>query len=485
MYDLLIPSQDSSYATQMTLSQILDVYLALCHNEQTEKAEPLYCHLGSRVSLASQHAYLLSAIEHGKAFTEIAAEHLHSHDGSPEQWEEVDDVIGSHGENHEDLGQDERDDDGDLARENAGLEDTNLDYHPQEGATTEHVPSEEESDSNALESRPETDDYDVTRDLENETSATSTVRGDELEVQGEYDPLSDICYADGLCYCLDCDANIYADFNTSHDDLAESADMPPTPGNDAEDTGEVAISIDDATQDEDGKAETQSAVGDTESSRTLEAADDAFDQTVNADPDEERESLIDNHEDFHDSAGPEELEDRATELADTGGQDQVNSESVHDVELDGDDHLLQDSAEFATGTATSDSKHDSDYVLHVQAGGEHNGLSGQQAPVDETNGSAENETSAQGNGQVDISPIPLSKGMDHKTRAEHAAIQSTVEEDDLFLGDDDTKASTHEVTPPATPYSTKSSKRKTRDDDDEFGLSESGTPDIKRRRPSW
>ena len=24
--------------------------------------------------------------------------------------------------------------------------------------------------------------------------------GDELEVQGEYDPLSDICYADGLCY---------------------------------------------------------------------------------------------------------------------------------------------------------------------------------------------------------------------------------------------------------------------------------------------
>lgn len=412
----------------MTLSQILDVYLALCHNEQTEKVEPLYCHLSSRISLASQHAYLLSAIEQGKAFTEIAAEHLHSHDGSPDQWEEVDDVIESHGENHEDLGQDERDDDGDLVRENADLEDTNLgaeqdnlDYHPQEGATTEHVPSEEESDSNALESRPETDDYDVTGDAENETSATSTVRGDELEVQGDYDPLSDICYADGLCYCLDCDANMYADFDTSHDDLAESADMPPIPGNDAEYTGEVAISIDDDTQDEDGRAETQSAVGDTESSRTIEAGDDAF---------------------------------------------------------------WQDSAEFATNAAASDSKHDSDHILHVQAGGEHNGLSGQEAPVDDTNGSAENETSAQGNGQVDISPIPLSKGMDHKARAEHGAIQTTVEEDDLFLGDDDAKASTHEVTPPATPYGTKSSKRKTRDDDDEFGLLESGTPDIKRRRPS-
>jgi hypothetical protein len=414
----------------MTLSQILDVYLALCHNEQTEKVEPLYCHLSSRVSLASQHAYLLSAIEQGKAFTEIATEHLHSHDGSPDQWEEVDDVIESHSENHEDLGQDERDDDGDLVRENADLEETNLgaeqdnlDYHPQEGATTEHVPSEEESDSNALESGPESDDYDVAGDAEIETSATSTVRGDELEVQGEYDPLSDICYTDGLCYSLDCDANIYADFDASHDDLAESVDMPPIPGNDAEDPGEVAISIDDAVQDEDGKAETQSAVGDTESSRTIEAGDDAFDQTMNADPDAEKESLIDNHEDFHDNADPEELEDRATELGDTGEQD-------------------------------------------------------------ETNGSAKNETSAQENGQVVISPIPLSKGMDHKARAEHSGVHTTVEEDDLFLGDDDAKASTHEVTPPATPYGTKSSKRKTRDDDDEFGLSESGTPDIKRRRPS-
>lgn len=475
----------------MTLSQILDVYLALCHNEQTEKVEPLYCHLSSRVSLASQHAYLLSAVEQGKVFAEIAAEHLHSLDGSPDQWEEVDDVIGSRAENHEDLEQDEKDDDGDPVRENADFEDTNLgaeqdnlDYRLQEGAITEHVASEEDSDSNALESRPETDDYDVTRDAENETSATSTVRGDELEAQGEYDPLFDICYADGLCYCLDCDANVYADFDISHDDLAESADMPSIPGNDTEDAGEVTISIDDATQDEDGKAETQSAVGDTESSRTIEAGDDTFDQTMNADPDAERESLIDNHEDFHDSASPEELEDRATELGDTGGQDQVNSESADDVDLHGDDQLLQDSAELATNTAASDSKHDSDPILFVEARGEHNNPFGQEAPVGETSRSAENETSAQGNGQVDILPIPLSKGMDHKARAEHVAIQTTVEEDDLFLGDDDTKASTHEVTPPATPSGTKSSKRKTRDDDDEFGLLESGTPDIKRRRPS-
>jgi hypothetical protein len=488
---MLITLQDSSYATQMTLSQILDVYLALCHNEQTEKVEPLYCHLSSRVSLASQHAYLLSAAEQGKAFAEIAAEHLHSLDGSPDQWEEADDVNEGRTESHEDLEQDERDDDGDPVRENADFEDTNLeaeqdnlDYHLQEGITTEHVASEEDSDSNALESRADSDNYDVTGDAENETSATSTVRGDELEAQGEYDPLLDICYADSLCYCLDCDANVYADFDISHDDLAESVDMPFIPGNDTEDAGEVTISIDDATQDEDGKAETQSAVGDTESSRTVEAGDDAFGQTMNADPGAERESLIDNHEDFHDSASPEEFEDRATELSGTDGQDQVNSESIDDVDLHGDDQLFQNSAEFATNTTANDSKHDNDHILDVEVGGAHNGLFGQEAPVDQTSRSAENETSAQGNGRVDILTIPLSKGMDHKARAEHAAIQTMVEEDDLFLGDDDTKASTHEVTPPATPSGTKSSKRKTRDDDDGFGLLESGTPDIKRRRPS-
>jgi hypothetical protein len=464
----------------MTLSQILDVYLALCHNEQTEKVEPLYCHLSSRVSLASQHAYLLSAAEQGKAFAEIAAEHLHSLDGSPDKWEEADDANEGHTENHEDLEQDERDDDGDPVRENADFEDTNLgaeqdnlDYHPQEGVTTDHVASEEDSDSNALESRPESDNYDVTGDAENGTSATSTVRGDELEAQGEYDPLFDICYADGLCYCLDCDANVYADFDISHDDLAESADMPSIPGNDTDDAGEVTISIDDATQDEDGKAETQSAVGDTESSRTIEAGDDAFDQAMNADPDAERESLTNNHEDFHDSASPDGLEDRATELGDTGG-----------VDLYRDDQLLQDSAEFATNTTASESKHDNDHILDVEAEGEHNDLFGQEAPVDETSRSAENETSAQGNGRLDILPVPLSKGMGHKVRAERVAIQTTVEEDDLFLGDDDANASTHEVTPPATPSGTKSSKRKIREDDDEFGLLESGTPDIKRRRPS-
>ncbi|KIX07944.1 uncharacterized protein Z518_02598 [Rhinocladiella mackenziei CBS 650.93] len=68
--------EDSKYAAQITLSQILDVYLHLCHNDQGHDVQPLYCHLSSRVSLASQYAYLSSAGVEGKTFSEIAAGHL-------------------------------------------------------------------------------------------------------------------------------------------------------------------------------------------------------------------------------------------------------------------------------------------------------------------------------------------------------------------------------------------------------------------------
>ncbi|OAP56202.1 hypothetical protein AYL99_09381 [Fonsecaea erecta] len=70
--------EDSKYATQITLSQILDVYLQLCNNHAGQAAQPLYCHLSSRVSLASQYAYLCSAGAEGKTYAEIAADHSES-----------------------------------------------------------------------------------------------------------------------------------------------------------------------------------------------------------------------------------------------------------------------------------------------------------------------------------------------------------------------------------------------------------------------
>jgi hypothetical protein len=68
--------EDSKYAAKLTLADILDVYLRLCQNEPDQEVQPLYCHLSSRVSLASQYAYLSSACAEGKTFPEIAADHI-------------------------------------------------------------------------------------------------------------------------------------------------------------------------------------------------------------------------------------------------------------------------------------------------------------------------------------------------------------------------------------------------------------------------
>lgn len=68
--------EDSKYSAQITLDNVLEVYLNLCHNDVDDACQPLYCHLSSRVSLASQYAYLSSAGAEGKTYTEIVADHV-------------------------------------------------------------------------------------------------------------------------------------------------------------------------------------------------------------------------------------------------------------------------------------------------------------------------------------------------------------------------------------------------------------------------
>jgi hypothetical protein len=70
---------------KITLSQILDVYLALSHNDNVTDVEPLYCSLSSRRSLSSQYAYLQSAARERKTFVQISKEFVsHSDDLSAE-----------------------------------------------------------------------------------------------------------------------------------------------------------------------------------------------------------------------------------------------------------------------------------------------------------------------------------------------------------------------------------------------------------------
>ncbi|KAK5325837.1 hypothetical protein LTR93_004058 [Exophiala xenobiotica] len=68
--------EDSKYASLLSLSQIVETYLQLCHNDGSVESPPLYCYLSSRVSLASQYAYLSYSATEGKGFSEVAADYV-------------------------------------------------------------------------------------------------------------------------------------------------------------------------------------------------------------------------------------------------------------------------------------------------------------------------------------------------------------------------------------------------------------------------
>lgn len=68
---VLIFSQDSSYTSQITLHQILDIYLRLCHNDGADEPEALYLTLSSKVAANSELASLDAAAKEGKGLSQI------------------------------------------------------------------------------------------------------------------------------------------------------------------------------------------------------------------------------------------------------------------------------------------------------------------------------------------------------------------------------------------------------------------------------
>jgi hypothetical protein len=72
-------SEDSKYASQLTLAQIVEVYLYLNRNETQDDVLPLPCRLTSRVCLETQYNYLMrEATQHGRTFSSIVEENVPS-----------------------------------------------------------------------------------------------------------------------------------------------------------------------------------------------------------------------------------------------------------------------------------------------------------------------------------------------------------------------------------------------------------------------
>ncbi|PYH45730.1 uncharacterized protein BP01DRAFT_382350 [Aspergillus saccharolyticus JOP 1030-1] len=65
--------EDSMHIDKITLSQIVDLYLRLCHNEGINEPEPLYLSLSTRLTLSAELSELLAAANEGKGLTDVLA----------------------------------------------------------------------------------------------------------------------------------------------------------------------------------------------------------------------------------------------------------------------------------------------------------------------------------------------------------------------------------------------------------------------------
>lgn len=495
-YEMLTTRQDSSYATQITLSQILDVYLMLCHNGPGEQAEPLFCTLSSRVSLASQHAYLLSAAQQGKSFAEVLAEHTGSGGDSSEAAEEKqefhddnsDNPQQSHLENTEQNYEYEQAD-LETVKPHQVEQDSPVEALTQQGdQELDQVADYDEAEQHVSDNAPQAG-FEVNEEVagaedhgENETSATSTVQGDETGSQGEYNPRLQECHTPDLCFCVNCDANYAADFEEVPDDAIEPTTIIRSAINKSngltEPHGSTAGAIDD-------HLDTSSAQGDTGSSHTMGPGDDFVDRT-------------NTHEDLEDYSfieAPTEVQhDVQTEVLDLPHADLASAAplSLHD-----DDTVEKWQKSFDTQTERTDRE-----VISRAAGTTHHKMDIDEDDLLDFEDEHENENEEL-NGHVQADPLndglveqdhfvqhedlfdgSKSNGGEHVIETPATSFDEKPTSHDVF--DDlsvESKASIHEVTPPATP-SGRSSKRKAMDEDDAFDLLDFDTPDTKRRRPS-
>ncbi|OJK04528.1 hypothetical protein ASPACDRAFT_38087 [Aspergillus aculeatus ATCC 16872] len=65
--------EDSMHMDKITLFQVVDLYLRLCHNEGIDEPEPLYLSLSTRLTLAAELSDLLAVANEGKGLTDIHA----------------------------------------------------------------------------------------------------------------------------------------------------------------------------------------------------------------------------------------------------------------------------------------------------------------------------------------------------------------------------------------------------------------------------
>lgn len=102
--------QDSTHISKVTLHQIIDVYLRLCHNDGIESPEPLYLTLSTKSTISAEVSNLLLAASEGKGLSEI---------NLWDDYQEVDEQLGEVSEAHDEGAHDEEEEEEEEEKEEA------------------------------------------------------------------------------------------------------------------------------------------------------------------------------------------------------------------------------------------------------------------------------------------------------------------------------------------------------------------------------
>jgi hypothetical protein len=482
----------------------------LAHNDHVASLEPLYCSLSSRVCLASQFAYLQSASNEGRTLTQIAQENTFasSEDGEEVLEHEQDKPRYTEGPIElEHIEESIRENDEPVSY--IGLKVKSPQESTPNGSSlvgTDSKPEHEDGSPENDGGGPKEKHPDKPNESElptNEASVTSTVQGDPDDFEGENEISLDLCLKPGICACSTC-ANISTDNgDLAYHDHDEEGLMEKIAGG----AGEPESVVESGPKQSETATrpnqlenlEVESTVQESVSPRTIEAEsnqpdEDLFSLDNEYVTDHGRSNSVANHNDLGDS-DPEDHNSQGVDW-----QVDIGNGAWSGPETENYDLNVKDSARGDTGAPDQSYENKPD----VTYGEGHEEF---------LNFEDDEEEEARAEEQVTVAPEyqpVLTENEDARSDSDQnsSKVETTVEayqsshnQPDNDLSSKALEAGAHlssisqsignsppghaEETPNTPSKSKSGSKRKAlEDEDDDFDLFDTATPDKKRRRPS-
>ncbi|EAW22265.1 uncharacterized protein NFIA_009450 [Aspergillus fischeri NRRL 181] len=473
--------EDSTHVSKVTLHQIIDVYLRLCHNDGIDSPEPLCLTLSTKLTISAEISDLILAASEGKGLSEI---------NLWDDYQEVDEQLGEDSEAHDEEGEAH-----DQEEEAQGQEEEPV--SPNRPMTNQNVDARElQAASYEAESHHDIQDngeaYEAQELVGNDTASlakrsssvapATNVQEDELNKEGEVEDANDPEFD------KDTAGNEEAAHEESYDSEEQQTDTTVTmahlPGAD----------MNDELEDKDGSA---SPVHNDQTDRDLENENSEIDNSDEENP--ERTDPVELEVPEGPGVGDDErqdsgslipvVEDYRTEQPLAGHGGSSIDDAVDNVE--GHSHDLEESSRAGNG----DSLHkDSDSVPNLQVPERQEGDTPD--PADDALGFVEDlfESPSKYSKNKDGNLDDTSEfGEDHDEFEDDTPAEILRQHDDELPLDDeeyiDLGFADGSDTVDESPVSGLKSldngaSKRSRDPEDEFDLAENPSPDLKRSRSS-